>query len=244
MPAVEMQVTLVANTEISPGAVFNLTEGSDFDERLLLALGPDFPESADLLSEFAGRACYQSWDLPNPKTRENRDYLANIINQGHFSVMEHASMTLYVTGVSRSLLTELTRHRHLSFSVLSQRFVDSSEANYVIPPALAELSSEEVNGGLDAFALGAGRCYEHLVASLESEGLGRKQAREAARCVLPNMTETKFVVTGNHRAWREVIAKRISPHADAEIQAFAKRVLEIAKEIAPGLYQDMEVEGK
>src|SRR5690606_39415906 len=88
---------------------------------------------ADELAEVAGRLCYQSWDRPNPRTATNRGYLANIIAQGHESVLEHASVTFYVEGVSRALLAELTRHRHLSSSGVSQRFVDSPQLEMVSP---------------------------------------------------------------------------------------------------------------
>ena len=77
--------------------------------------------SADLLAEFAGRACYKAWDRKNPATATTEGYLKNILKQGHFSVLEHSSVTFYVEGASRSLLTELTRHRFLSLSVESQR---------------------------------------------------------------------------------------------------------------------------
>lgn len=84
--------------------------------------------------------------------------------------------------------------------------------------------------------------YQDIVKDLQEAGYTRKQAREAARAVLPNATETQFLVTGNMRAWREVIARRISPHADAEIQLFAKAVLIELKRIAPNTFQDMEIE--
>src|SRR5690554_342524 len=100
---------------------------------------------ADLLAEFAGRSCYQSFHKPNPKTEANQDYLRNILNQGHFSVLEHASATFYVTGVSRALTHELIRHRHLSYSELSQRFVNVEDAEVVIPPALRDRKSTRLN---------------------------------------------------------------------------------------------------
>src|SRR5690606_4398350 len=92
----------------------------------------------DELAEFAGRMCYQSWNRPNPKTATNKGYLDNIIKQCHFSVLEHGSLTLYVEGVSRSLLTELERHRFLSFSVISQRYVSHDPEWIVTPPLIAE----------------------------------------------------------------------------------------------------------
>lgn len=203
--------------------------------------------SADLIAEFGGRLCYQSWDRPNPDTATNAGYLANIINQQHFSVLEHASASFYVAGVSRSLSHELVRHRHLSFSQLSQRFVDEGNVDFVMPPLI---ENHQNDGGYGYFASAAFHDngedalnrYRIVVDQLTHMGLPRKQVREAARAVLPNATETQFLVTGNMRAWREVIAKRISPHADAEIQLFAKAVLTKLKEVAPNTFQDMEIE--
>lgn len=159
------------------------------------------------LVEFAGRACYQSFHKPNPATARNKDYIARTLHeQEHWSIAEHATATFYITGVSRALTHELIRHRHLSYSQLSQRFVDESNANIVIPPA--------------------------------AEGLPRKQAREAARAVLPNMIETKIVVTGNLRAWHEVITRRTAPDADAEFQQVARLIRDELKKIAPAIFTD------
>jgi thymidylate synthase (FAD) len=205
--------------------------------------------SADRLAEFAGRSCYQSWS--NPSGRNNQEYIGNIIAQGHFSVLEHASATFYIEGVSRALTHELIRHRHLSYSQLSQRFVDESNAELVVPPALSDCLDDDIRPeweyGFSVKALlnedvweTALFAYKELVAHLQGKGLTRKQAREAARAVLPNMTETKIVVTGNHRAWREFLAKRNNEHADAEIQELAKELLRQLRPIAPAIYQDME----
>ena len=101
---------------------------------------PDVPWSTDAdggpaLVEFAGRACYQSWSKPNPKTATNAAYLRHIIDVGHFSVLEHASVSFYITGISRSATHELIRHRHFSYSQLSQRYVRSTSIphKYVRP---------------------------------------------------------------------------------------------------------------
>lgn len=197
-------------------------------------------EDADKLAEFAGRLCYQSWSRPNPVTATNLGYLANIIDQQHFSVMEHASASFYVAEVSRSLSHELVRHRHLSFSQLSQRYTDESDAQYIFPPALpAPQRVTDLAHTLVDVADHARGVYQKIVATLLAQGLSRKKAHEAARAVLLNATETKFIVTGNMRTWREVIAKRISPSADAEIQRLATEILRQLKEIAPNTFQDM-----
>jgi thymidylate synthase (FAD) len=87
------------------------------------------------LAEFAGRLCYMS--QRNPAGRSTRDYLDNIKRQGHGSVLEHANYSVLVEGVSRSLTHELVRHRAgMAYSQLSQRYVDESEANFVVPPAI------------------------------------------------------------------------------------------------------------
>lgn len=91
-------------------------------------------EGGEALIEFAGRACYETWDKPNPRTATNEGYLRHVLEVGHTSLFEHASASIYVRGLSRSCSHELTRHRHFSFSQLSQRFVPDT-ANRVVAPA-------------------------------------------------------------------------------------------------------------
>lgn len=200
------------------------------------------PASIDNLAEFAGRNCYQSWHRPNPKTAQNQDYLNNIISQNHFSVMEHGSVTFYVEGVSRSLLAELTRHRHLSFSVVSQRYVDANDLDWVTPPIVDELGPADgawAEAELAEARVNTMRIYNRLVQDFTELGYKRKEAREAARAVLPNMTDSPMVVTGNIRAWRDVLSKRYHIAADKEIQKFAEEVLNHLRVLAPGCVQDI-----
>lgn len=196
--------------------------------------------SPENLAEFAGRACYQSFNKPNPSTRSNKDYLKHIIDSKHGSVLEHAQYSFYVTGVSRSLLAEITRHRHLNFSVLSQRFVNHENLDLVIPPAVKESHSRAyLESRIAEVAKLATEVYAEINHVLDREGKNRKQAREAARCVLPNASETKMVISGNARAWRDVLARRLDPTADAEIQEFAKAVLDLLVFASPNLFEDM-----
>jgi len=232
-----MQVDLIAHTVLAaPGRMYDYMVDETPYERHM-------PEGsvtyADELVEFAGRSCYTSWKRPNPATATNEGYIANILKQGHFSVLEHASATFYVQGVSRALTHELIRHRHLSYSQLSQRFVNEDrEDDLVLPPAAED---DMVTAMIHQKAHWAAHgYYNDLVAHYTSKGLPRKQAREAARAVLPNQQETKLVCTGNLRAWRDVIAKRNDPAADAEIQLFSKEILRQLKQIAPHSFQDME----
>ena len=95
-------------------------------------------EGGQALAEFAGRACYQSWSKPNPATATNATYLAHILEVGHLSVLEHGTATFYITGVSRSFTHELVRHRHFSYSQLSQRYVPEHDAAMVEPDVIAD----------------------------------------------------------------------------------------------------------
>ena len=215
------------------------------------AAPPDVPWSTDAeggqaLTEFAGRACYQSWSQPNPKTATNAAYLRHIIDVGHFSVLEHASVSFYITGVSRSCTHELIRHRHFSYSQLSQRFVPERDSQVVLPPGIED--DPELQRLFFAAADASRDAYAALLARLEAKFadepnavLRRKQARQAARAVLPNATETRIVVSGNYRAWRHFIAMRASEHADVEIRRLAIACLRQLADLAPAVFADFEI---
>lgn len=235
-----MKVTLIAATQLM--SMPDSIKGTEFDTYVNSSL---VGRQADTLAHFAGRACYQSWEMPNEKTSTNMGYLKNILNQGHFSVLEHATATFYVEGVSRNLTHELVRHRHLSYSELSQRYVDMQDAKFVVPPAVRTQFTDEswapVDGMQEPDDMDI-HVYQTVVDQLLAAGYSRKQAREAARFYLPSGMETKIVVSGNHRAWRDMLHKRYSVHADAEIREFATLVLAELKEIAPATYQDFPEE--
>ncbi|QFG12549.1 ThyX-like thymidylate synthase [Mycobacterium phage Toaka] len=226
-----MKVQLIAETAINIPEIEDLGyQTHPFDE-----------ESADELAEFAGRNCYQSFGRPNPATASNEFYLAHILDVGHESVLEHASATFYIEA-SRSVLTELERHRHLSFSVLSQRYVDPVPYGYHTPPVIKQLPEAErqvAEAILYEANSSAANSYDKLLNIFEEQGLPRKQAREAARAVLPNMQNSPMVVTGNHRTWRYVIKNRWHVAADAEIRELAGELLTQLREIAPNTYQDI-----
>jgi thymidylate synthase (FAD) len=199
------------------------------------------------LAEFAGRACYESWSKPNPATATNAGYLRHILEVGHLSVLEHGTVTMYLRGVSRSLTHELIRHRHFSYSQLSQRYAPSGDAGMVEPDIIA--ADPELHARFVAATDAALAAYRELLDGLDArfaaEGgsatLRRKQARQAARSVLPNATETRIVVTGNYRAWRHFVAMRASEHADVEIRAMAVRCLLELNRIAPNVFADFEI---
>lgn len=228
---VPLRVQLVAKTEFFP--LEDVVWSTDAD-------------GGEALAEFAGRACYQSWSKPNPATATNAGYLRHILEVGHLSVLEHGSVSFYLTGVSRSLTHELIRHRHFSYSQLSQRYVPERDAAMVEPDVIAE--DPELHARFLTAARASQQAYNDLLEGLEKRfadepkaTLRRKQARQAARSVLPNATETRIVVTGNYRAWRHFIAMRATEHADVEIRALAVECLRQLQKVAANVFGDFEI---
>ena len=226
--------------------------------RVTLLARPAFTEPAHLpvewqgestdgerLAEFAGRLCYMSQH--NPAKRATREYLDNIKKQGHGSVLEHATYSVLLEGVSRSLTHELVRHRAgFAYSQLSQRYVDESHAAFVVPPAI--IGDAALEAAWRAQVESAQQAYVALVEQL-MERYGwvadkvhrRKMSREAARAVLPNSTETKIVVTANARAWRTMLELRSGEGAEMEIRRAAIAILRMLQAEAPGFFSDFEV---
>ncbi|MBF9135189.1 FAD-dependent thymidylate synthase [Plantactinospora sp. S1510] len=243
-------------------------------------------EGGQALAEAAGRACYASWRKPNPTTATNAGYLAHILDSQHLSVLEHGTVTFYFTGVSRSFTHELVRHRHFSYSQLSQRYVPEGDAAMVEPDVVADdaylhrLFTEATEASVAAYrgllhglerklaavplpgkpiCTACGQPAELQAYSAGTEGYclpcdnnfawptqamktaRRKLARQAARAVLPNATETRIVVTGNYRAWRHFVAMRATEGADVEIRNLAVACLRGLQRIAPNVFADFTI---
>jgi thymidylate synthase (FAD) len=229
-----------------------------YEPRISLLARPVFLEPAHLrvhwkgegsdgerLAEYAGRLCYMS--QKNPADRTTAEYLENIKKQAHGSVLEHVTYSLLIEGVSRSLTHELVRHRAgFAYSQLSQRYVDESVADFVVPPAI--IGDEQLEATWRSQMEAAQRAYVELVERLmeqyswiEDRVHRRKVAREAARGVLPNSTETKIVVTGNVRAWRTMLELRASEGAELEIRRLAVAILRLLREEGPAFFSDFEI---
>ncbi|MBI1322731.1 FAD-dependent thymidylate synthase [bacterium] len=205
----------------------------------------DSEVGGEKLVEVAGRVCYMSFAKPRPGG--NQAYIHHILEVGHGSVLEHAVFSLLVTGVSRSLTHELVRHRAgFGYSQLSQRFVDESDCAFVEPKVIAD--DPELHAIWMEAVTAAQESYKKLsdglaarMADIEDRTLRRKRAREAARSVLPNATETKIFVTGNARALRHFIEMRGDVAADAEIRRLAIAVLRVLQKASPNLFGDYEM---
>ena len=200
----------------------------------------DTSVAGEALAEMAGRVCYLSYGKGR---KTNAEFLSHIVDVGHGSVLEHAVWNFLITGVSRSFTHELIRHRHFSYSQLSQRYVNESDSDFVEPDAIA--ADPKLHEAWCEAVDAARRAYDVLVTGLQSRftdvadpTLRRKLARQAARSVLPNATETKIFMTGNVRALRHFIELRGSEHADVEIRKVAVALLEIMQRESPGMFAD------
>jgi thymidylate synthase (FAD) len=226
----------VTEIQVDGAGVIHLLAWTQFDTDLAKRLTnwETDAEGGQALAEFAGRACYQSWHKPNPKTATNAGYLDHIMDVGHFSILEHGTATFYFEEVPRSFTHELVRHRHFSYSQLSQRYVNEPERDMspVFPP---DSDEEERYRILNAHEYVMSQ-YKEILDRRLAQGQGVKQAREAARSVLLNANETKIVVTGNYRAWDHFIQMRATEHADLAMSVIAVGVLRQLQKLAPNVF--------
>lgn len=187
-----------------------------------------FVAEPDFICELGGRVCYDSF---GKNDKSNTQYISEIIEKKHFSVLEHASVTFGIQGISRACSHELVRHRRLSFSQRSQRYC--KELEFVFHPSMAKDDRRWMRE----------RAHE-VMAEYKlwlTEVEDTKKGREMARMMLPNYTETKMIVSGNLRAWMEFLDKRLSPAADAEIRQLARIILQNLRHEAPNVFAHLEV---
>lgn len=183
--------------------------------------GEGAPE--DLL-EHAGRICYRSESRGRPG-----QFVRARVQEGHESIIEHASATFEVSDISRACSHQLVRHRLASFSQESQRYVDMSDPEWVLPPAVVD--DPEARQLWQDFA---GR-VEEAYRALRQRGV----RKEDARFVLPNATATRLIMTANFRELLHIFRLRISPAAQWEIRGVAVRMLEQVYPHAPAVFGDV-----
>jgi thymidylate synthase (FAD) len=236
----EPQVYVVGRQTVERGEIDRFLTDHDMTWETDTEIG------AEQLAEAGGRLCYVSYGKGR---KTNAEYIANIIESKHGSVLEHAVWNFIICGVSRSFTHELIRHRAgFGYSQLSQRYVDESDASYVEPPVIAgdpKLHAAWLNAVKTSHAAYL-ELVEGLVAKFAEQGISgshrRKMAREAARSVLPNATETMIFVTANARALRHFIELRASEGAEAEICRVAIQFLRIMQKEAPNIFGDYTID--
>jgi len=177
--------------------------------------------NAEAVIEKASRTCYCSTPKAQPAGEKN--LIHRIIKNGHHSVLEHASATFRITGVSRSFTHQLVRHRLCAFSQRSQRYVNEKSFAFVEPESIREKT--EAHRLFEEFMADAKNAYCKL------QELGIKN--EDARFVLPNAVQSEIVLSANFRELRHIFCVRCDRHAQWEIREVALQMLRIMKKEAP-----------
>lgn len=238
------KVTLVGRQELVQTGLHEFLGDIEFET--------DSESDPEILMELAGRTCYFSFE--NPRPGGNLAYLTNLKKGGHGSVLEHSVWNFVIEHVSRSFSHELVRHRAgCAYSQLSQRYVDESVAEYIVPAVikadheLFQIWKQTITSTHESYCDLSEMLLEKLAKQNEtllgdtqrlSKTELRKKARSAARSVLPNATETKIFFTANGRALRHIIEMRGSRAADDEIRGFSEQILGILQKEAPNLFGD------
>ena len=202
----------------------------------------------------AAKLCYSSSDIESLVEKQTEDKIKSFINMlvdmGHASPVEHAVFTFGIENVSRALLAQITRHRIASFSVQSQRYVSSSQFDFVTPPRIEAIP--EALEIYDNFMKQSQETYDklaYLLAKEEARSVcgdaepteeqlkkAEKAVREDARFVLPNAAATKMVLTMNARSLMNFFEHRCCNRAQWEIRALAEDMYRICYKVAPNLF--------
>jgi thymidylate synthase (FAD) len=179
----------------------------------------NYTADPDNLCGQAAAMCYKGKDYQRA--------LDSAMESGHESIAEHANFTFAIAGVSRVLLAQLTRHRHTSPSVQSQRYCGIQPA-LVIPPSIAdrEVLADDLHAAIEA----TNRLYQHAVAV----GV----PREDARYMTYQAGTTCLMLTANARELRHIFSLRCCNRAQWEIRQLADLMLKECKRVAPALFED------
>ena len=192
----------------------------------------NFTPAPEKTVALAARLCYSDNKIVELEEKVKgisyEKFLGKILGMGHLSVLEHASFTFGIEGISRATSHQLVRHRIASYSQQSQRYVTMDSPEYVIPPTISgdEERKKRFTNAVEAiFGL-----YKELV----DEGV----PAEDARFLLPNAASTKIIVTMNARSLIHFFRLRGCERAQWEIREMAIEMLRLAKKEAPFIFKN------
>ncbi|MEI6563900.1 MAG: FAD-dependent thymidylate synthase [bacterium] len=188
----------------------------------LLAVTPD----AERVIEIAARTCYQSGDKMVPE--KLGELLPKLIAMGHESPFEHATATFRISDVSRAMTHQLVRHRLLSVSQKSQRYVQEGSFEWIVPPTVPDGDKAEFDQDME------------VIRAMYKKWKDKGLKNEDARFVLPNACTTELVVSANFREWRHVFQVRCHRRAQWEIRDVCLIMLKELRGHAPHVFADME----
>lgn len=214
----------------------------------------EFTPQPEKIVAAAAKLCYSDSGCENIMDGLDEDktksFVKMLADMGHESPIEHVSFTFGIEGVSRSLLAQITRHRHASFSVQSQRYVRKNNFVYITPPAISaddninEMYKKAMQDSYNAYNSITDKLYEKYYKEFTEQGMpektasskAEKKAIEDARFVLPNACETKMVVTMNARSLVNFFRLRCCNRAQWEIRELADEMFRLCYRAAPSLF--------
>ena len=168
--------------------------------------------------ELGARNCYKSEDKMGEGTDEK--LFNQIVKQHHHdSVVEHGSITVRIV-TDRAMLSQISRHRHFSFSVESQRYCNYSKEKF--GGDVQFIKPYDLTPGTVEHYIWEKSCGDSEVAYFDL--IEMKVKPETARSVLPNSTKTEIVMTGNVRSWRHFFSLRSSGHAQKDVQHLSQLI--------------------
>ncbi len=211
------------------------------------------PDSSQLCKT-AGQLCYMSFGAKRTTNENATAYFERLTSAGHGSVLEHASFSFLLYGISRSVTHELVRHRAgVGVSQVSQRYVSGSVLRFVerpeyqVDPELHTLFEERADRAAAEYEEMAGRLLERqergeALLDAEYKTDARKKVQQTARSLLPNETEAPMIFTGNVRALRHIIEMRADEHAESEIRTLAVKLFLCLVTSDPILFGDYQLQ--
>jgi thymidylate synthase (FAD) len=193
-------------------------------EVMLVAITPD----AQKVIEQAGRTCWRSFEKAGDNSQDG--FIRRLIAMEHESPLEHAYATFRIRGCSRAMTHQLVRHRLMAVSQQSQRYVDESQFEYVVPETMPQEYLDDFHNDM--------KTIQQMYQKWRDRGL----KKEDARFVLPNACTSEIVVSANFREWRHIFKLRLSKKAQWELRNVCKMMLNILHKQAPACFEDIIAE--
>ena len=138
---------------------------------------------------YSAKLPYENY-LNAPDEEKMLELIKRVIGSGHYSTIEHIQLTFAVQNVSRACTHQLVRHRHMSFSQKSQRYVkEKGEFDYIMPKTIEK--NPKLKEKFEEFILNTSNLYQEFIEA----GI----PAEDARSILPNATASSLVASLNLR---------------------------------------------
>lgn len=183
--------------------------------------------------------------VSNPTNQSNKDsskLIKYLIKHKHWSPFEMVNMCVEIN-TTRSISSQILRHRSFSFQEFSQRYANVEELKLPSPPDLRlqdpknrqnSIDSEEIDkanwqGSIQIHYAHAYRLYQNLI----KDGI----AKECAREVLPMGAPTRLYMNGTLRSWIHYVDLRTANGTQKEHQDIAFACQQLIKTQFPLTYE-------